>query len=136
MGLWDNNEKVGKDMEGPMIFTRSMSELSPYKRKRLCEHEPKCDKFLVINTMNEGFTLCEKDAGNFANNIFHELGIMPEVKHKRNTFTEEQTREIIEIMRQYERIPHGTYVVLAEKYGKTRAQLKSHVWYLRSRGAF
>lgn len=118
-----------------MIFLRPMEELSPYKRKRVCEHEPKCDKFLVINTMNEGLTLCEKDSIAFGNNIFQTLNVLPEVKLKKNTFTEEQTKEIIAIMRQFDRIPHGTYVLLAEKYGKTRAQVKSYVWYLRNKGA-
>lgn len=122
-------------MDGPIVYVRPMNELSAYKRKKICEHDKQCDKFLVINTLNEGMTLCEKDALVFANNIFANLHVMPEVKLKQaRGFTQEQTEELIQYIRNND-IRHGTYVLLAEKFGKTRDQVKSYVWYLRSKGA-
>lgn len=113
-----------------------MTGISPYKRKKLCEHEPACDKFLVISTINEGMTMCERDAKEYSSSINDSLRVVPQVRVRSGSmWTEEQTSFLIEFMRHND-ITYGTYNTLAKQLGKTRAQVKRRVYVLRSKGAF
>lgn len=119
----------------PIVHVSPMTDLSPFKRKKLCEHTPQCDKFLVVSTLNESMTLCEKDAKEYSNRIYESLSVFPDVKITNSTWTIEQTRDLIEYLRNND-IRYGTYAELASLYGKTRDQVKDYAFRLRRKGAF
>lgn len=119
----------------PIVHVRAMHELSAYKRKKLCEHTPQCDKFLIISTLDEGMTMCEKDAIAYSNTIFQTLHVHPEVICKKIGWDDGQVKELIEYIRAND-IHYGIYTTLAERFGKTRKQVKDKVFYLRDKGAF
>lgn len=117
----------------PMIQLRTMNELSNLKRRKICEHKPPCGKFLVINTINDGLTLCHKDAIEYGYAILDELSILPKEVKKCVGWNPEKTRALIDYIRNHE-IKYGTYGQLAVELGVTRQQIKDKVRYLRAKG--
>lgn len=123
-------------MAEPLIQVRNMTELSPYKQKKVCEHEPRCDKFILINTLSEGMTLCQKDALGYCYSIMGKLGVLPEVKVKNPSgWDQEKLLFLINYIRVND-IRYGTYSELADTLGLSRRQIKDKVLYLRKKGAF
>lgn len=119
----------------PVVHVSPMIELSPQKRKKLCEHQPPCDKYIMISTYKDGTTMCEKDAIRYSDSIYESLNVLPKVTIYGKGWSEEHTRDLIEYIRSND-VRYGTYAELAKLFGKTVKQVKNYVYYLRRKGAF
>lgn len=117
----------------PMIQVRTMNELSKVKSRKICEHTPSCDKFLLINTLSDGLTMCHKDAMEYGYAILDELSILPKVAHNCVSWNPDKTLALIDYIRNHG-IKRGTYAKLASELGVTRQQIKDKVRYLRTKG--
>jgi len=126
----------------PVISKGYLTALSDKRQKKICKCSQMCEEFFTF-TSDEDFILCSSDAKEFAFRILELKGLVTQ-KHafpkSKYGWTTEQERFVINYIQKEDRIDEkgkvkfGTYTMLGEMLGKTRAAIKDKVNHLRKAG--
>lgn len=113
----------------PIVHVRELKGLSNYKARRVCDHTPKCKDYVIITTLNDCLTLCEKDAIAYSQTVLSELHVRPEITVR--GWTPEQIETLTEFLHTHHEIEKGALKELAEELKKTPKQVKDKIYHLR-----
>jgi hypothetical protein len=126
----------------PVISKGDLTQLSEKRQKKICSCNPVCKEFFIF-TSDEDFTLCGNDAREFAFRILEVKGIVTQKREfpkSQYGWTILQERFVINYFKEENcidedgRVIRGTYRLIGEMLGKTKAAVKDKVNHLRRSG--
>lgn len=137
-------ERKGAGDMIPYLTKGQLNRMPEKRRKKICQCQRPCQYFFNISTENDDVILCETDAKQFVYELLQLLGMADEQKidfpQSKRGWTFAQENFVLKFLKEEKCMKEngfmkdGTYNMLSEMLGKTKAQIKDKVYHFRKAG--